>query len=525
MEKEEVRMKNYQRIFGVFFGLTLLFSAGPVFAAPDLEIKDYTLIRHQQVSETDYNLTFQVSLVNNGTDAQNVTASLTSAAPSTTVVDGSLAFGSVAASETKTSENTFTVRQDWTVEHDESLLKWNIEYEQIVGSKGGIVEGDDGVTVDIPPAALDEPVNVIVELIQESDLEIETPDVCQFVGGAKLNIGDAILKNSAAMSIPCRPGIPLDTEVYVAKVVEYAGTQMYMLQDTAIVEDGAIVSLGIASPRKLASGTYSFLKGPISGWVEGVVTRKSDGTHVEGAVVTLNGGTWLDITDSNGRFRLPAIAGNLVVVASDKLTAEHGEKPGHMPSHDSTITVNVQIDQSPSVVHYELKNGSSETGFLSSWTFTGSAAVAQSLGPIKPEDGDYMAKIKSGAGAAGGLSSSIQQSFRVPSGATTLTFRYNLIVDKYIGRVDRQYNNVFSATLHTPDGSREVAFEGGDSADFQPVSEVPCSSGDCAWWGQTGWKTASLNVAKWAGKEATLTLTVHDVGNTANTATGLVGLV
>ncbi len=517
-------MKNYQRVFGVFFSLILLFSAELVFAAPDLVIKDYTFISYEKISETEIDVTFQVNIVNSGGDAQNVTASLTSTAPATTVVDGSLTFGNVAAGETKTSENTFTIRQGCNVGSDESSLKWDIEYEQIVGSEGGVVEGDEGVSVEIPPAALDKPVNVTIELIHESDLEIKTPGVCQFVGGAKLDIGGAILKDNAVMSIPCHPGIPTFVEVHLAKVVEYAGTQMYMLQGTGFVKDGAIISQSNTSPRKLTDGTYSFLRTQNNGWVEGVVTRKRDGTHVEGAVVTLNGGNFLDITDSNGKFRLPATSGNLVVVASGKRAAQYGEKQGRLPSKDSTITVNVQIGYNSFAARDEFRNGNFEAGYLSSWTSTGAASAVQSLGPIKPDEGNYMMKISSGAGA-GGLSNSIEQTFIVPWGATTMTLRYNLIVKKYLASVDRQYENVFSATLHTPDGSREVAFEGGDSANFKSVSGVPCSSGDCTLWGQTGWTTASLNVAQWAGKNATLTFTVHDVGDTAQAATGLVDAI
>ncbi len=369
-------------------------------------------------------------------------------------------------------------------------------------------------------SALDEPANAAVELIQESDLEIETPDGYQFVGGAKLNNGGGILKENASMSIPHLPGIPLDAEVHVAKVVEYAGTKMYMLQGAAIVEDGAIVSQGYASPRKMTSGTYSFLKGQINGWVEGVVTRKGDGALVEGAVVTFNGGTWLDITDSNGRFRLPATAGNLVVVASDKLTAEYGEKQGRMPSNDSTITVNVKIDQGPGVVHYELINGKSEAGNLSPWTSTGSASAVQSFGSIKPFEGYYMAKIRSGAGAEE-LSSSMEQTFSIPAGATTLSFRYNLILERSSMIFMGQYKNVFSATLHTADGSRGVVFDDGHCSNFRPAQKMPCSARICIW-RQTGWRTASLNVAQWAGKDATLTLTVHNVGNVDYATTGLV---
>ena len=70
-----------------------------------------------------------------------------------------------------------------------------------------------------------------------------------------------------------------------------------------------------------------------------------------------------------------------------------------------------------------------------------------------------------------------------------------------------------NVTLHTPDGSKEVAFEEVNSATFEPVSGIPCGSGDCTW-GQTGWSGEFIDVSQWAGTDDTLTLTVHDVGDT-----------
>jgi len=70
-----------------------------------------------------------------------------------------------------------------------------------------------------------------------------------------------------------------------------------------------------------------------------------------------------------------------------------------------------------------------------------------------------------------------------------------------------------NVTLHTPDGSKEVAFEEVNSANFEPVSGIPCGSGDCTW-GQTGWSGKFIDVSQWAGTDDTLTLSVHDVGDT-----------
>ena len=144
---------------------------------------------------------------------------------------------------------------------------------------------------------------------------------------------------------------------------------------------------------------------------------------------------------------------------------------------------------------------------------SGAGGVVDSFGPILPYEGSYMAMISSGSGAVGGSSSALEQSFTVPEGANKLTIHYNFISEEYPEYVGSVFNDVMRATLHTPDGSREIAFEEVNSANFQPVSGIPCGSGDCTW-GQTGWITASIDVSQWAGTDDALTLTVHDVGDT-----------
>jgi len=50
---------------------------------------------------------------------------------------------------------------------------------------------------------------------------------------------------------------------------------------------------------------------------------------------------------------------------------------------------------------------------------------------------------------------------------------YNFVSEEYPEWIDSQYNDVFYATLHTPDGYREIAFEEVNSANFESVSSIP----------------------------------------------------
>jgi len=506
-------MKHLFRMsIAALVGILFLFTG--MASAQGLNIdENYHLISKQRVSRTEYNYTYQADITNTGSDVQNVTATLTSNSPHTTVVDGAISFGDVSSGATVTSMDTFTIRQDRRYPLDSSSLIWDIQYEQIVGPSGGTFEGESGVAVTVPPGATDQTVPISIEPVQEDELGKDVPAGCTFVGATALDIGDVVLNDNADITIPCPSGVPENAEIYVAKVVEYAGTQMFMMVDTATVQGDTITSQDPAFPGIMDSGTYCFLWAYNVGWIGGQVTYAASGDQVPGAVVTLSGGYWLNIADDNGYYDLPAWAGNFVVVAFDDQTGEHGEQQGYMPSSGVTVVANVQIGESSGPVQGALTNGDFETGDLTGWEVSGAGSVISSLGPISPYEGTYMAMISSGSGAVGGASSALEQSFTVPAGATTLTIHYNFVSEEYPEYVGSQFNDVFNATLHTPDGSREIAFEDVNSANFQPVSGIPCGSGDCTW-GQTGWITASIDVSQWAGTDDTLTLTVHDVGDT-----------
>jgi len=505
-------MKYLLRTISIFCLGILLLSTG-IASAQDLTIGNYSLVSKTRVSRTEYNYTYQADITNTGSDVQNVTGTLTSNSPHTIVVQGAVSFGDVASGTTVTSADTFTIKQNRRYPLDWSDLVWDIQCIQILGPSGGTFEGENNVAVTVPPGAADQSVPISIEPVQEDELGKDVPPGYTFVGAAALHIGDVVLDDNADVTIPCPSAVPEDAEIYVAKVVEYAGSQMFMMVDTATVQGDSITSQDPGFPGVIDSGTYVFLWADNVGWIAGQVTYTASGDEVPGAVVTLSGGYWLDIAGDNGYYGLPAWAGNFVVVAFDDQTGEHGEKQGYMPSNGASVVINVQIGESSGPVQNALTNGDFETGDLTGWELSGAGDVITSLGPILPYEGNYMAMISSGSGAVGGASSALEQSFTVPAGATRLSIHYNFVSEEYPEWVGSQYNDVFNATLHTPDGSREIAFEEVNSANFQPVSGIPCGSGDCTW-GQTGWLTASIDVSQWAGIDDTLTLTVHDVGDT-----------
>ena len=116
--------------------------------------QNYQLINKHRVSRTVYEYTYKADLTNSGTDdVQNVTATVTSTDPHTTVVDGDLDFGDVPAGATVTSTDTFSIRQNRRYPLNWSDLVWDIQFSAIPTEPVEFDEGNDipELTESVPP--------------------------------------------------------------------------------------------------------------------------------------------------------------------------------------------------------------------------------------------------------------------------------------------------------------------------------------------------------------------------------------
>ena len=102
---------------------------GGAAAQSEPTVGSYVLVGSTRVTRTVFDFTYRARLTNPlAHRLTGVRATLTSLAPATTVVDGSLDFGDVEARATVTSLDTFTIRQDRTVPFDPAALVWSITY-------------------------------------------------------------------------------------------------------------------------------------------------------------------------------------------------------------------------------------------------------------------------------------------------------------------------------------------------------------------------------------------------------------
>ena len=146
-------MKHLFRMsIAALVGILFLFT-GIVSAQMGLNIENYQLISKQRVSRTEYNYTYQADITNSGSDVQNVTATVTSNSPHTTVVDGALTFGDVGSGSTVVSSDTFTIKQDRRYPLDWADLVWDIQFSAIPIEPVEFDEGNDipELTESVPP--------------------------------------------------------------------------------------------------------------------------------------------------------------------------------------------------------------------------------------------------------------------------------------------------------------------------------------------------------------------------------------
>ena len=96
--------------------------------ATDLEVTGITKVAEVRVGRTSFDYTFKITVRNKGSSAYgSVVLTLTSAGAGATVVDGTVAMGSIAAGAETSPADTITIRQDRLQTFNAAALVWSIE--------------------------------------------------------------------------------------------------------------------------------------------------------------------------------------------------------------------------------------------------------------------------------------------------------------------------------------------------------------------------------------------------------------
>lgn len=105
--------------------------ATPASAAPQLEVDPdgYELISSQRLDRTRFRLTYRATIVNAGSRALAVAATVASDSPATVIEDDGVSFGEVGAAAAVASSDTFSLVQDRLARFDPAVLRWSVVFD------------------------------------------------------------------------------------------------------------------------------------------------------------------------------------------------------------------------------------------------------------------------------------------------------------------------------------------------------------------------------------------------------------
>lgn len=111
----------------------------------DITIDNFVLVSSRRVSRTAYEYSYRASIINAGSSTYDVTATISSADPSTVLIDNQISFENVVGGTTTDSMDVFTIRQDRRSAFNWDSLVWNVDIWEKVSSQ------EIGVDLSVPP--------------------------------------------------------------------------------------------------------------------------------------------------------------------------------------------------------------------------------------------------------------------------------------------------------------------------------------------------------------------------------------
>lgn len=411
----------------------------------------------------------------------------------------------------------------WTVYHAD-LRTFRIRLRlragvPLLANEAAVLKGEGGTRVVVPEFAI--PYEALVGIHPvTSDEFASDPGEMSVLGGVDVDLEPTVFHAAAPP-----PNKPLIVTMRAPKLA--GGTDEYFLameveaeqiaeteqQSAALVPQLLLAAHALRKGSRLVSSTdilpgvfhagrYAFVRTTPRAWVRGAV-RDSRGLR-SGAIVRASGSPAIAVTGADGAYALavPSVS-SVVVTALDPLRGQRGVVGGGVAPPVNSLQLDVVVAQPPvSVVLRDgVQNGGFENDDLTGWNSIGStsihsAPVVCSVDTAFPIEGTSMASLSTASLDV--LASSLVQTFRVPAGARSLAFDYNVLSSEFTTGAPAP--DSFVATIVTPGGDFEVARL--VVTDPIPAFSVgDCGDGEAT--AQTGWISASIDLSAWSGEPAT----------------------
>ena len=135
-----------------------------------------TKVSETRVSRTVYDYVFKVTVQNGNLAQIGILANLTAVGSGTTIVDGSVVVGEIAANAAATPTDTITLRHDRAFSFDQAALRWNVTSTASAGTLAdarlvnvGVGASADGNIYAIAGADLNNPVTLAIDSSSPGD--------------------------------------------------------------------------------------------------------------------------------------------------------------------------------------------------------------------------------------------------------------------------------------------------------------------------------------------------------------------
>ncbi|HEV7509645.1 MAG TPA: Ig-like domain-containing protein [Thermoanaerobaculia bacterium] len=233
----------------------------------------------------------------------------------------------------------------------------------VVGAEGGTVTGDQGDRIDLPPGAVTDPTAIVLNRKTPADLGLTVPAGTELAGLVDLDLGGKTLLVPAALSLALSPAPASGDKGLLLQVVDLesggAFRAVAALQATATGwTTSAIDPTDLAWPGVREEGLYAFVRltAPV-GYLRGTIYDLG-GAALAGAVVRGSGVGWLQVSNANGTYVLPAPVATLTATAENRVTGNQGAAAVTVPAADARVDVDITLRAvGPRVVEFVPADG------------------------------------------------------------------------------------------------------------------------------------------------------------------------
>jgi RHS repeat-associated protein len=236
----------------------------------------------------------------------------------------------------------------------------------VVGPEGGTVSGDQGDRIDLPAGAVTEPTAVVLTRKVAADLGLAIPAGTELAGVVDVDLNGKRLLVPAALSLALAQAPAAGEKGLLLQVIELEAGRAFRavaaLQPTASGWTTApIDALDLAWPGVREEGLFAFVRlTGAFGYLRGTVfdIAGSGGPALAGALVRSANLGWVQVSNGDGSYVLPAPVSTLTVTAENRLTGNLAAGAAEIAAAEVRVDLDLHLQpEGPRVLQFTPADG------------------------------------------------------------------------------------------------------------------------------------------------------------------------